>query len=548
MKHIYICALLSFFCWGLYAEAYDIDLFNERCREFDLELVAVQKDDEVEAYSSYRGINFVVPKQLFEKLYHEVMQHDPFNKIVASIRSFDSGTISPGEKIASVNRDIACKAALEKILNMSIDIKKMPRIAVCCSGGGIRALVSSAGFLNGFAKNGFLDFVHTICALSGSTWPLAAWMQSGKSFADFYSILLDRLVKGFFNTTSKEAVEELMMSVPELTEYFIKKFIFKEVPTIIDFYGYCLALNLTDQSKMGNYTQDSLAYQQQMVDAGKFPIPVYTSIIPDKNGNHSWVTFSPYEVGCLDLESGVPSRFFGREFNKGVSVNNAPALPLGFLMGVWGSAISISFKELYNMMLSKLKPETLFEPLKLLAKETVMGDLRFFPAYIHNYTYGSKDLPMSQNQQNILIDAGIACNIPVVPLLNADRGIDIIIILDASGDILGAPELKIAEKYARNHKLPFPKIDYSSINKQPYSIFDDGAGVPVVLYIPMIKNNSYDSSFDPQNYLGTFGFMNTFNFDYSKKEAEQLAGLFEYAAKQIQNDLIKVIKTVMNRK
>lgn len=347
-----------------------------------------------------------------------------------------------------------------------------------------------------------------------------------------------------------QMVKDLVNSLPILTEYFLKKLLYKETPSLIDFYGYLLALNYTNVKNHEHYSTTNITGQQESVVDGMLPFPLYSAIVPKYNDGYVWQTFSPYEVSSHNLQAAIPVWAYGRSFNKGVSVNNAPPLSLGLLMGIWGSACSISYKEVYDMILDKLEPKSLFAPLKFVADETTIGDTRVFPAYVANYTYGQKDLPLFSEKESITLDAGICCNIPVPPLLNVDRGVDIIIIVDASGDIIGAPELKIAEVYAKKHKMPFPTIDYSSISKQTYSIFDDGANslAPIVIYVPMIKNKNYSSKFDPQDHLGVTGFMNTFNFKYSEEEANLLAGLFTQAAYELRKDLIKTIVTVFNRK
>lgn len=530
-----------------------IDVLNERCQELDVELTLAESEEsnEPKVQLTYRGITSIFPSQLLEKLSLDFLNNDPYHEKTASIRTFTRDLICQEEKNVMVKRELFCKNRLENLLGKILYKKKMPRIALCLSGGGVRALVSSAGFMKGLNDNGLLDIILYISALSGSTWTLAPWMHSGKLFSDFYPHILERVVNGVMHKSPKDLVNELKNSLPALTEYFIKKLIYKEKPSLIDFYGYCLALNYSNKKLLEHYASTNITGQQKTIANGSFPIPLYSAILPKKNNEgYVWMTYSPYEVYSHDLQSAVPAWAYGRRFENGSSINNAPPLSLGFLMGLWGSACSISFKEAYNMMLDSLEPKALFAPLKYIADETVIGNTRIFPAHIANYTYGKKDLPLVSEKETVSIDAGIACNIPLLPLLNADRAVDIIIVVDASGDILGAPELKIAEEYAKKNKLPFPTIDYSSINKQSYSIFDDGPNspAPIVIYVPMIKNNNYSQKFDPQDHLGIMGFMNTFNFEYSQEEAELLAGLFTQTAYELRKDLLKTIIKVLDRK
>ena len=195
-------------------------------------------------------------------------------------------------------------------------------------------------------------------------------------------------------------------------------------------------------------------------------------------------------------------------------------------------------------------PQWLAPTLQQLSQPNIFGESRVFPAIVNNFTHNMKGFPRSTHALNTIVDSGISINLPIPPLLNPDRHIDIIIICDASGDVINAPELQKAQAYALAHNLPFPNINYSGITSQPFSIFDDGPSskAPVVVYVPMIQNNTYSTTFNPQNNLGNGQFMSTFNFDYSLSQAHLLSGLFEEAINELKNPLIATIKNVIQRK
>lgn len=534
------------------AELHEI---NRRCQELDLALAfrRIGNSTDVEAYIDIRGNIISIPQTILSSIYTHLQLEDVYVNTVAKVRVYDKNNgLCPEEIAATEARAQECHAAIEKLLKQKVDPAAMPRIAICCSGGGIRATVSSAGLLKGLDQEGIFDAALYMIGLSGGTWSIAPYQISEYDhFKDFHPILLDRIVNGFLHKSEKEVLADLKTSFPVIAEFLLRKLIFKDIPNVIDLYGFCLAESLLGDDSSKTFFTLGLADQQKNVVHGQRPYPLYTSVNPYDDGiNYGWYTFSPYEVSSDDLSAGVPVWAFGRAFENGISTNKAPHFPLGFCMGLFGSALSISFEELYSMMLDKLEPKILFAGLKYLAQSTTIGETRVFPAEIRNFTYKMKGAPRTNIDRNTLVDGGLDFNIPLPPLLNVDRNIDIIIICDASADVLGAPELKKAEEYAAAHKLPFPTINYNGITDRPFTIFDDGfySTAPVIIYVPMVKNATYSKTFDPQNYLAVGQFMNTFNFGYTAQQAQALSGLFEEAIHELKGPLLDVMKKVIKRK
>lgn len=532
----------------------EIDRLNATCRELDLAL-NFEKDNEGNrvAHVSLRGLDILIPQTILESLYYSIAHTNPYYTTTAEVRTFSprQSSICPDEIKFISQRTISCHDAMEQLSGITIPVKKTPRIALCCSGGGVRASLAAAGFIAGLNDIGALDATTYVAGLSGSTWTIAPWMLCEKNFKAFYPEMLERIANGFTHRSSDELMAAIKETLPIMGEYLLKKIIFKEIPSVIDLYGYILARTLLQQSlKETDYFSIDLADQQLLLSSGR-PLPLYTAVIPYNDTEHyAWLTFSPFEVSSDDLKCGVPAWAYGREFHEGTSVNNAPPLSMGFLLGLWGSALSVSFEEAYSMMIDNLTPQQLFSPLKYLIQSTVIGDTRFFPAHINNMSHHLPDLPFSNEQRTTVIDSGLTINLPLPPLLNPDREIDIIIICDASANTLGAPELQKAEEWARAHNAPFPYINYNHISAQQFTVFDDGPDqpeVPIVIYVPMLKNPRFSLSFDPQEHLGLAGFMNTLNFDYSREQATALAELMRQSARDIKDELVRAIKRIIAR-
>ena len=532
----------------------ELDNLNQKCRDLDLAL-SFETDAQGNriAHLDIRGIDFLIPQKLLEQIYNTLSQNNPYHNMVATVRPLKKDfSICPEEISTIASRLVYCHGALEKLIGSKFPVSKTPNIAICCSGGGIRATLSTAGFMKGLDDIGALDTVSYMAGLSGSTWAIGSWMLDPNNFDLFYGELIERIVSGFFNKSLEQRLQEIMTTLPNIAEYFLKKLIFKEIPSIIDVYGYCLALTLLDHNLVtADYFSIDLADQQHFL-SNRRPFPLYTAVIPHEDAVHySWLAFSPFEVSCCELKSAVKTWAYGREFNKGVSVNNAPPMTLGFLMGLWGSAVSVSFEEVYMMMLDNLEPKSIFAPLKYLAQSTLVGNMRFFPAEIRNMNYNLTNMPLSNVARTTVVDAGIHFNLPLPPLLHPERDIDIIIICDASTNVLGAPELKRAEEWARENDMEFPYINYIGITDRNFTVFDDGPDhpeIPIVIYVPMVKNPNYALNFDPQDFLDATSFMNTFNFNYTKQEALAVGGLMQQSVHDLKNSLIRVIKRVIARK
>jgi phospholipase A2 len=535
-----------------------IEKLNRSCdrRNMALHFERQKETRELIATIEVLGERLPVPRSLLESVYYSLVKEHPYKDDIAVVRPTDK---TPGLEFELNSEEISilkkrsqfCQKNIETLLDIQLTDKTTPRIALCCSGGGYRAMFSTAGLLAGLFDTGILDTIDYIASLSGSTWAISSWMLSDEPFNLFFGPFMDRARAGISPKNAQSFIHNIRHYLPILAQEFIRKLIFKEIPSVIDVYGFCLGMSLLDDAHKRDYLNTGLINQLPIIKDGKKPFPIYTALIPhDEIDSYSWMEFSPIEVACSDFNGAVQSWGFGREFDDGISITSAPPLSLGNLMGLWGSAISASFKEIYDMLLDELEPKALFAPLKKVAEETVIGDIRIFAALLKNFNYKKENAPYNQQELCKVVDAGIDINIPLIPLLQQARKVDIIIVCDASANVLGAPELRKAENHARKNNIPFPVINYTGITDKIFSVFDDGpnSNAPIIIYIPMVKNENYHATFDPQNHLSSKGFLNTFNFVYSEHERLTLAGLFSHAAHAANKSILEVIKTVAERK
>jgi len=224
-----------------------------------------------------------------------------------------------------------------------------------------------------------------------------------------------------------------------------------------------------------------------------------------------------------------------------------------------------------------------------------------------------------------LMDAGLAFNLPFPPLLHPARGVDIILALDASSppEALRADALRLAAEYASRSRLGIAmpdlaqsvqmpvteagfdesqaerllaNVSFSSSSSSPSpdggspaaaqpapfsealsiarslarasesicSVFpgDVARGVPTVVYIPLIANETFVPSaeylshavgeeekfFDPRRNFVRGGFCATLNFSYADWQSETIMSLSELNARQSLPVLRAVCRRVWQEK
>ena len=132
----------------------------------------------------------------------------------------------------------------------------------------------------------------------------------------------------------------------------------------------------------------------------------------------------------------------------------------------------------------------------------------------------------------MLVDAAMQCNIPVIPMLEALRGVDIIIVVDLSAETDLSTQLRCTQNYAAAHNLPFPEINYADIN-QICSVHRPASGQQSANYYLF----PVDCKPDLLRGLGPLqaDFTSTFNLTYTPEQIDLLSGLMYTACMQSAN-------------
>lgn len=534
-EEVFLIFLFSFFISSIWANCeFCIDISNSNLN-YELNLLDQQLID------SHRG-------KLRDFLSSFIFENNPYKNVCANVRI--SKNLCIEEENFLQNRKKETHKGLEKFIGIKISENEILRIAICFSGGGYRAMISSLGSLIGAEKIGLLDCLTYISSLSGSTWMLACLMAHKLSL-----IKLKKLMK--FQT-------RMPINFGFDISYLIRKgigglFSGKKL-TITGIWGTILGRHFFgeievqyadfDNSKknISKSAIPKLSDQDKYLKNMNLPFPIYTAaLVLEKD--YDWIEFTPYEIGSTYNNTFVPSWSFGRKFRNGTSMNFTPEYGIDFFMGVWGSAFTASLKETLNWYGKKLPP-ILFHAFNFITGRTEFGKVRISPALIPNFAFKMPGHLWSQRHYLTLVDAGLDFNLPLPPLLKEERKVDIIIVCDMSAVLDNAPELQLAECYAIKNTLKFPKINYRGIEKSIINVFKDeiDPNVPIIIYMPLIKNEKYSSRFDPMESIKKRGYCSTFNLRYSPEQFDELCNLFEFNMVESGYIIKKTIKDFILKK
>lgn len=419
--------------------------------------------------------------------------------------------------------------AVQSLLPTQVTEDRTPIISCLYSGGGFRAVPYALGFLRAAKKTGLLDMVTYISAVSGSTLAVAGWMSGSFSLDDYIEKTFARLSQRKLRFKN---IQEWLLFINALA---LKKA--NNLPlTVVDLFGLLLTNSLfEDEGNMRHYA--FLSKQTQLLEQGLYPMPIYNAIGGDAQTAHFWYEFTPYEIGSPWLGLYIPSWASGRQFINGESVDVKEELSLSFYLGTFGSAFAATINKFYNHI-KKRKESRLLQNKVAQKIITKLGNKRFTRAKMPNFTLGMKQSPLRKEKYINLADAGLACNLGYPPVSSSRRKSDIIIVVDASRNIIGAKQLRKIEQWAHDNGLLFPTIDYTEIGTKPITIARDehNPDVPLVIYMPRFYSADllrryvdmpicaqYVTHLD--NFDRSVLLKHPLSFNYNEQEAHQIAAL-----------------------
>ncbi|WYZ44069.1 hypothetical protein EsH8_VII_000505 [Colletotrichum jinshuiense] len=425
---------------------------------------------------------------------------------------------------------------------------ELPNIALAVSGGGYRALMNGAGFLaaadsrtpnstSAGGIGGLLQSATYLAGLSGGGWLV------GSMFTNNFSSVVD-LQRGSegsavwkFDRSIFQGPKESGLSILNTAEYW--RDVARQVDSkdqgfevsITDYWGRALSYQLVNATDGGPaFTFSSIADEADFQSGQQpFPILVADGRAPGEriiSLNATVYEFNPFELGTWDNTAYgfAPLRYLASNFSAGRIANNGSCVrgfdQAGFVMGTSSSLFNqFMLQNISSAGLPDFIQSALTSILSILDQDN--NDIA---QYVPNPFFGwNPATNVNANQTQLsLVDGGEDLqNIPLHPLIQPNRAVDVIFAVDSSADTnynwpngtaLRATYDRVAEPIANGTVFP-PVPDANTfinlgLNRRPaffgcdVSNFTLSAGQrapPLVVYIPNAPYVAHSnvSTFDP---------------------------------------------------
>jgi phospholipase A2 len=422
-----------------------------------------------------------------------------------------SNSISVEEAFYQKKRSEITKATIEGLIGLRTNAAlKMPRVGMCCSGGGVRAQVATLGFLSGAETIGLLDAVSDLATLSGSTWAIIPWILHRMPPIEYSHIVKKQLQFDFWdvkNLTGNSEPHGFMICkiIHALMNY---KFSIKAL------WGNLIARRLLNDLEDSSLKQLTFADIRKILDEkNAYPFPIFTTLIAETQPNYEGLEVTPYTAYSSYLSAEILTESLGSTFVNGTCKEPLPEKPLSFYMGMFGSAYAASLtdaiKSVSQDLCDRLNEEDAFiqdvQPLmaRLLEKFNT-PTFRISPAKVPNFTYKMQPNKMHKIQNLHLLDYGINFNLPIFPFLRKERRPDILIICDASSDASDCDftQLKNAQAFAKQQKAKFPSLTkFKNITPNLKIFYEYDPTVPLVIYVAnQTEASTLDMNYDEEQF------------------------------------------------
>ncbi|KAI4160407.1 MAG: hypothetical protein LQ342_005731 [Letrouitia transgressa] len=364
-------------------------------------------------------------------------------------------------------RDFLMRAAIpgfdaEAYINQNVQNQSaLPNIGIAVSGGGYRALMNGAGAIQAFDSRednstaaghlgGLLQSATYLSGLSGGGWLV------GSIFMNNYSS-----ISGLLNDPSSTVwrFENSIFEGPKTgsVQLFDSARYFSTIQdqvsdkedagfntSVTDYWGRALSFQLINATAGGvDYTWSSIAQADNFMQGDTpFPILVADGRAPGEqlvSLNATVYEFNPFEFGTWDPTTFgfAPLEYLGSNFSNGVLFDPDSCVRgfdnAGYVMGTSSS--------LFNQFLLQVDQQNLPQVAKDFISLILKGvgeDQDDIADYTPNPFYGyhnSTSRNSAQSRRLTLVDGGEDLqNIPLHPLLQPERAVDVIFAVDSSAD------------------------------------------------------------------------------------------------------------------
>ncbi|BDD64010.1 Lysophospholipase 1 [Monascus purpureus] len=350
--------------------------------------------------------------------------------------------------------------AVSYINQHSSNTSLLPNVAIAVSGGGYRALTNGAGAIKAFDSRtsnstasgqvgGLLQSATYVAGLSGGSWLL------GSIYVNNFSTIasLQTHDKGDiwqFENSILEGPDGSSIQVVDSAEYWtdlhdaVKGKDDAGFPVAItDYWGRALSYQLVYAKNGGlDYTWSSIALTSDF-QQGNIPMPL---VVTDNRYSHETLIGSnttvmeinPWEFGTFDptIYGFAPLEYLGSRFVGGVLPQNESCVRgfdnAGFIMGT-----SSTLFNQFILQLNNTKAPSLLKDVVGAVLEKIGEDNKDVALYGPNPFYQFHNSSNPDSAQTVLnqVDGGEDNqNIPLQPLIQPERHVDVIFAVDSSAD------------------------------------------------------------------------------------------------------------------
>ncbi|KAE8445738.1 hypothetical protein EG329_012917 [Mollisiaceae sp. DMI_Dod_QoI] len=337
----------------------------------------------------------------------------------------------------------------------------LPNIGIAASGGGYRALMNGAGFLaaadnrtsnatNRGQIGGLLQATTYVAGLSGGGWLVGSIytnnfstveaLRDGSSGSNIW-----RFGNNILEGPDGDGIQ--LLSTADYWSTLSDEVSSKEDAgfntSITDYWGRALSFQLVNATDGGpSYTFSSIA-QEENFKSGSIPMPFlvtdsrapYTTIV---SLNSTVFEFNPFELGSWDPTTFAfaPLRYIGSNFSAGVVPSDGECVEgfdqAGFVMGTSST--------LFNEVLIELNASSVPSVVSSVLN-SILSDIGFdnndIAQYQPNpfYHFNNGTNRSANSTELTLVDGGEdGQNIPLYPLIQPQRNVDVIFAIDSSAD------------------------------------------------------------------------------------------------------------------
>jgi len=414
----------------------------------------------------------------------------------------------------------------------------LPNIGIAVSGGGYRALMNGAGAIKAFDSRtenattsghlgGLLQSSTYVSGLSGGSWLVGSIYINNFTTIDALQSHKDGGTWQFSNSIL-EGPDTGGIQLLDSADYY--KDLAEAVDgkkdagydtAITDIWGRALSYQMFNASNGGiAYTWSSIAETSEFKD-GNYPMPLV--VADGRNpgelvvGSNSTVyEFNPWEFGTFDptIYGFVPLEYLGSRFVGGSLPSNETCVRgfdnAGFIIGTSSTLFNQFMLQLNTTSLPSFVKDIFNDILHKLDRAD--DDIApYDPNPFYHYNNGSS--PYAQQTELDVVDGGEDLqNIPLHPLIQPERAVDVIFAVDSSADtdyswpngtsLVATYERSLNSSGIGNGTV-FPAVPDQNtfvnlgLNTRPTFFGCDSSNMtgpaPIVVYIPNYPYSTYSN-------------------------------------------------------